>query len=82
MSFKRGEREIATCYPQSTYFLWNNIFQSNMVPSDIQKECPPKKCKFLSQYPSCHSLSIVMAIPPFLMSLDKKGLKRLKKDLL
>ena len=82
MSFKRGERGIATCYPQSTYFLWNRIFQSNMVSSEIQKECPSKNCKFQTQYPSCHSLSIAMAIPPSLMSLDKKGLKRLKKKLL
>ena len=82
MSFKSGERGIATCYPQSTYFLWNSIFQSNMVPSEIQKQFPSKNCKFLTNYPSCHSLSIPMAIPPSLMSLDKKGIKRLKKDLL
>ena len=81
MSFKRGERGIATCYPQSTYSLWNSIFQWNMVTSDIQKDCPSKNW-FLTQYPLCHSLSIAMAIPPSLVSLDKKGLKRLKKDLL
>ena len=79
MSFKRGVRRIATCYPQSTYFLWNSIFQSNMVSSDIQKECPSKNCKFLIQHPSCHSLSIAMAISPSLMSQPKKDLNNWKK---
>ena len=73
MSFKRGERRIATCYLQSTYFLWN------MVSSDIQKECPSKNCKFLIQYPSCHSLSIAMAISPSLMSQSKMDLNNWKK---
>ena len=79
MSFKRGERRIATCYPQSTCFLWNSIFQSNMMSSDIQKECPSKNCKFLIQYPSCHSLSIAMAISPSLMLQSKKDLNNWKK---
>ena len=79
MSFKRGVRRIATCYPQSTYFLWNSIFQSNMVSSDIQIECPSKNCKFLIQYPSCYSLLIAMAISSSLMSQLKKELNNWKK---